>query len=415
MDIVRPPKKKTGRNIAIGGGVAALALMTWGLSQLQPAAPSVELALHLTDTVRRGDIVREVRGNGTLVPEKIRWISPLASGRVERIVSLSGATLGAGDIIIEMSSPDQQIATMNAHQRVRQAQLDLATLRNTLQNQRFSQEIMVASSKTSYIDSQQRAAGADSLARARLIAQHEANLLKAQAEEAETRYRIAQQQLQMVVAVADSQLVVAAANIEDLKTIAANEDSRLRSLIVRAPEAGVLQDMTLQPGQWVQSGMTVARVVQPGNLKAVLRIPESQAKDVQIGQPAAVDTRTGGVLQGRVSRKDAAAQGGTVTVDVVFEALLPAGAVPDMNVDGTIQTDQLTDVLYTGRPVTGAATGTVGLFKIVDDGRYAVRVPVQLGRSSVNTIEIITGLQVGDRVFLSDMSQYDNVDRVRVK
>jgi multidrug resistance efflux pump len=416
VDIVRPPQKKTGRNIAIAGGVAVLALITWGLSQLQPAAPTVELAMQLTDSVRRGDLTREVRGNGTLVPERIRWISPLASGRVERIVTLSGESLNAGDVILEMSSPDQQIATMNAQQRVRQAQLDLANLRNSVANQKFTQEIAVASARTQNMQAQQEATQADSLIRVKLISQFDANRIKAQAEEAATRFRIAQQQLQMVIAVADSQLAVAEANIADLRTIAANEETRLRSLIVRAPEAGVLQDMNLQPGQWVQSGTTVARVVQPGKLKAVLRIPESQARDVQIGHPASVDIRSGGVVvHGKISRKDAAAQGGSVQVDVTFEGELPPGAVPDMNVDGTIQVEQLRDVLWTGRPTSGAATGTIGMFKIVEDGKYAIRVPVQLGQSSVNAVVILNGLQVGDRVIISAMDQFDNVDRVRIR
>jgi hypothetical protein len=213
----------------------------------------------------------------------------------------------------------------------------------------------------------------------------------------------------------DSQLVVAAANVDALKTIAANEEERLRALTIRAPEAGVLQqDALFQPGQWVQSGQTIGKIVQPEKLKAVLRIPESQAKDVQIGQAASIDTRNG-LIAGHVSRKDPSATAGSVTIDVALDGALPAGAVPDLSVDGTIILEKLKNVLYTSRPVSGAATGSVGLFKIVENGHYAVLTTVQLGRTSVNTVEIIGGLQPGDRVILSDMQQFENVNRVRIK
>jgi HlyD family secretion protein len=414
VDIVRPPKKKTGRNVGIAVAVLAVAAVTWGLAQLKPAAPSVDGALLLTDTVRRGDLVRDVRGPGNLVPERIRWITPLTNGRVERVVALAGQSLGAGEVILEMSSPDQQIQTMRAQQAARQAQLDLETLRNSLQQQRFAQEMNVASAKTANVDAQQRLGEADSLSRAHLISPFEANRLKAAAEEAETRLRVATEQLAMTTATVESQLAVAAANVEQLKAIAANEEERLRSLIVRAPEAGVLQDLSLQPGQWVTSGTTLAKVVQPGKLKAVLRIPESLAKDVQIGQAASVDTRNG-IIPGHVSRKDPAAIGGSVTVDVALDGELPRGAVPDLSVDGTVTIDHLKDVLFVGRPVSGTSSGNIGLFKVVENGRYAIRVTVQLGRTAVNTVEIVNGLQPGDRIILSDMGQFDNVDRVRIK
>jgi HlyD family secretion protein len=415
LDIVRAPRKKTGRNIGIALGAIALAAATWGLSNLKPAAPSVEGENLLTDTVSRGDIIREVRGPGTLVAERIVYITPQANGRVVRILALAGASLVPGQVILEMSSPDQEIATMRAEQAVRQEQLNLATLRNALTSQRFQQEVSLASAKTTNVDALQRAAEADSLFRLKLMPQFELNRVKSTAEEAATRFRVASEQLAMTIQAADSQLAVAAANVDALKTIAANERERLQSLIVRAPEAGVLrQDQTLQPGQWVVSGQTVGMIVQPGKLKAVLRIPESQARDVNIGQIASIDTRNG-IIPGRVSRKDPTATGGSVLIDVALDGALPAGAVPDLSVDGTVELEKLTNVLYTGRPVSGAATGPVGLFKYVEDGNYAVRVTVRLGRSSVNTVEILDGLQVGDRVILSAMDAYDNVDRVRIK
>lgn len=415
MDIVRPPQKKTARNIGIGGGLGVLALVTWRIMQLPTAAPTVELNSLLTDSVVRGDLVRDVRGPGNLVPERIRFITPQINGRVENIVAPVGQTLKAGDIIFVMSSPDQQIATTRAQQAVRQAQLDLAKLKNDLATQQSNQEIAVASAKTTQVDAQQRAREADSLLPSKLIAPSEANRLKLLSDEAATRYRIAQEQLKNTKEMVESQLSVSAANVDALKAIAANEEDRLRSLTVRAPEPGVLQqDALLQPGQWVQSGQTIAKVVQPDKLKAVLRIPESQAKDVQIGQTASIDTRNG-IIAGHVSRKDPSAIGGSVTIDVALDGALPPGAVPDLSVDGTIILEHLKDVLHTGRPVSGASTGPVGLFKFVEDGRYAVRTTVRLGRSSVNSVEILEGLQPGDRVILTDMSQYDQVDRVRIK
>ncbi len=417
MDIVRPPQKKTARNVGIGLGVVALVLASWGLSRMKPAAPTVELLQLLTDTVRRGDVTRDVRGPGNLVAERILFITPQVNGRVENVIALSGATLKAGDIILTMSSPDQQIATTRAQQQVRQAQLDLANLKNSLQTQKSQQELTLASAKTSRITTEQQVKEADSLVKIRpnLLSSFDVAARRAAAEEAVTRYNVAEAQLKMTVQATDSQLAVAAANVEALKAIAANEESRLKSLIITAPEAGQLQqDQVLQPGQWVVSGQTVAKVVQPTKLKAVLRIPESQAKDVAIGQQASIDTRVG-IIPGHVSRKDASAQGGSITVDVSLDGALPPGAVPDLSIDGTIQIEHLKDVIYTGRPVSGAATGPVGMFKFVEGGKYAVRTTVQLGQNSVNTVVILNGLQPGDKVILSDMSQYDNVDRVRVK
>ena len=414
MDVARAPRKKTGRNVAIGAGALVLVGITVALSRLQPAAPTVEGATILRDSVRRGDVVREMRGPGNLVPERIRWITAQTSARVERLVAVSGQSVGANEVLLEMSSPDLQIATMQAEQQVRQSQIDLLNLRTNLQSQRLTQEGTVASTNTAYINATQEAASADSLLRQRLIAQFDANNKKALAEELTTRLRIERQRLALMNQAIDSQISVQAAQVVQLQAIARNQRNRLSSLSVRSPEAGVLQDLTLQLGQWVPDGTTLAKVVQPGKLKAVLRIPESQAKDALIGQSATIDTRNG-IIPGHVSRKDPSAQAGTVTIDVALDGPLPAGAVPDLSIDGTIQIEKLKNVLYTGRPASGAGTGTVGLFKVVEGGAAAVRVQVVLGRSSVTTVEIVRGLQPGDIVILSDMSQFDNVDRVRIK
>ncbi|MFN0099004.1 MAG: efflux RND transporter periplasmic adaptor subunit [Gemmatimonadaceae bacterium] len=414
MDIARAPRKKTGRNIAIGAGAAAVVLATIALSRLDPAAPTVQRVAILIDSVRQGDVVREVRGPGTLVPEQIRWITAQASARVERKSAESGEKVGAGQVLLEMSNPDLQIQTMQAEQQVRQAQIELLNLKTNLRSSILTQEGVVANSRTQFVSARQEAEAADSLVKLKLISPFEMNNRKAQAEEAATRLRVEQERLELQKAAIDSQIATQGSQVVQLEAIAERQRNRLSSLSVRAPENGVLQDLTLQLGQWVPEGTTLAKVVQPGKLKAVLRIPESQAKDVVIGQRASVDTRNG-IVQGKVIRKDPSAIQGTVTIDVSLEGALPPGAVPDLSVDGTIQIERLNNVLYTGRPAFGAASGRVGLFKLVDGGSAAIRVPVELGRTSVNTVEILNGLVIGDRVILSDMTQYANTERVRIK
>jgi HlyD family secretion protein len=414
MDVARAPKSKTPRNVAIGVGVLALALVTVALSRLRPAAPTVESATLMIDSVRRGEMVKEVRGPGNLVPEHIRWITAQASARVEKLIAQSGQNVTPSDVLLELSNPDVQITALNAQAQLSAAQLALSTLRTSLRSGVLAQEGAVASIRTQYIQAVQDAAAADSLLRQKLISPFEANLKKATAEELTARKRIAEEQLNLSMQTVDSQIAVQAEQVVRLRAISDFQQNVLKSLSVRAPDAGVLQDLTLQLGQWVTAGSTLAKVVQPGKLKAVLRIPESQAKDVQIGQAADVDTRNGHIV-GHVSRKDPSAQAGTVTVDVALDGALPAGAVPDLSIDGTITIQKLKDVLFTGRPASGAGTGPVGLFKVVENGSAAIRVQVVLGVSSVNTVEILRGLQVGERVILSDMSQWDNVDRVRLK
>ena len=414
MDIVRPPKSNRSRNITIGAVALGVVVITIAVSRLDPASQSIERSAVLIDSVRKGDVVREVRGPGTLVPEHIRWITAQASARVERLASESGKKVGAGDLLLELSNPDLQIQTMQAEQQVRQAQIELLNLKTSLKSQLLTQQGLVASTRTQYVSASQEAMAADSLGRQRLLSAFEVANKRAQAEEYTTRLRVEQERLKLMEQAIDSQIATQASQVVQLRAIADNQQNRLRSLSVRAPDAGVLQDLTLQLGQWVPEGTTLAKVVQPGQLKAVLRIPESQAKDVAIGQKASVDTRNGFVA-GHVTRKDPSAQGGSVTVDVTLDGALPAGAVPDLSVDGTIVIEKLVNVLYSGRPAFSAGSGAVSLFKVTDGGSSAVRVPVELGRSSVNVIEIVRGLEVGDKIIVSDMSQYANVARVRIK
>ena len=414
MDIARAPQKKTKRNVAIGGGVVALIVATIFISRLGPASPTVQRAAILIDSVQQGNVIREVRGPGTLVPEQIRWITAQSSARVERKAAESGEKVAAGQVLLEMSNPDLQIQTMQAEQQVRQAQIELLNLKTSLRSSILTQEGVVAQSRTTNVSASQEATAADSLSQRRLISAFEFANKKAAADEASTRYRVEQERLQLQRNAIEAQIAAQSGQVAQLQAIAERQRNRLAALSVRAPEGGVLQDLLLQLGQWVPEGTTLAKVVQPGKLKAVLRIPESQAKDVVIGQPASIDTRNG-IVTGHVIRKDPSAIQGTVTIDVSLDGALPAGAVPDLSVDGTIQIERLNNVLHTGRPAFGASSGQVGLFKLVDDGSYAVRVPVQLGRTSVNSVEILRGLKAGDQVILSDMSQYGAVERVRIK
>jgi len=415
LDVARAPQKKTGRNALIGAGVLLVVVVTVALAKLKPASPTVEAATLYTDSVRRGDMVRDVRGPGSLVAENIIFISPRASARIDRLVSEAGSTLKSGDVILEMSNPDVQIATLNAEQTLAGAQATLVTLSTSLHTANLTQEGVVNSTNTALVNASQDAMAADSLLTKKLISPFDYNSKKTLAKQLTEQLRIEKERLALMQQTVDSQIDVQKQQVARLKDIAKFQEDVQASLIMRAPASGVLQeDQTLQLGQWITQGTTIAKVVQPGKLKAQLRIPETQAKDVSIGQKASIDTRNG-IIPGHVSRKDPSSVAGTVLVDVALDGPLPPGAVPDLSVDGTIVIEQLKNVLFTGRPASGAGTGPVGIFKVVENGSAAVRVQVMLGRSSVNLVEIVRGLEVGDKVILSDMSQWDNVDRVRLK
>ena len=414
MDVARAPQKKTGRNAMIGGGVLLLIVVTVVFARLKPASPTVEAATMYMDSVRRGDMVRDVRGPGSLVPEHITWISAQASARVDKLVAESGQKVKTGDILLELSNPDQQIQALNAEQSLSAAEAALVGLTTQLHSGTLSQEGLVATTNTQYVQARQDAMAADTLLAKKLISPFDYNNKKALADELTQRVRIERERLALMRQTVDSQISVQRQQVKRLRDIAKFQEAILASLSVRSPDTGVLQDLTLQPGQWVTSGTMLAKVVEPGKLKAQLRIPETQAKDVQIGQKASIDTRNG-IIPGHVSRKDPSSVAGTVLVDVALDGALPAGAVPDLSVDGTIVIEQLKNVLFTGRPASGAGTGPVGIFKVVEGGSAAIRVQVLLGRSSVNLVEVVRGLNVGDKVILSDMSQWDNVERVRLK
>jgi multidrug resistance efflux pump len=414
VDIPREKKPDRRRFLYIGGAVAALAGTTVGLSRLKPAAPTVEVGTLWMDTVRQGPMVREVRGPGTLVPEQIRWVSAVAPGRVERKLVEPGARVTANTVLLELSNPDVQIQLLQAERQLTDAQAQLVSLKTTLETQRLNQEGVVATTRSGYRDAIRQAASDSALAAQDLISQAQYAKSRDLATEYTQRLQVEQQRLKIYTDNIASQLEVQEAQIGRLRAVADFQRSLVNAMTVRAGADGVLQELPLEVGQWAISGATLAKVVQPEKLKAVLRIPETQARDVTIGQIASIDTRNG-IVQGHVMRQDPAAQNGTVTVDVAIDGALPKGARPDLSVDGTIEIERLNNVLHVGRPAYGQANSTVGLFRLVPGTGEAERVRVELGRSSVNSIEIVRGLAPGDVVILSDMSRWDNVDRVRLK
>ena len=414
MDIPREPPSKKKRYIIGAIAVVGIVAITAALGRLEPAAPSVDRATLWIDTVRQGQMVVQVRGPGTLVPEQIQWISAITGGRVEKIHERPGKTVTPSTLILEMTNPDVQLEALSAEQQLNAAEAVLVQLKLSLQTDRLAQEGVVATARSEYQTAKRQADVAVALDKKGLMSPQEVGDARDKATESETKFKVETQKLDELSKSVDEQIALQKQQVERLRAIAQFQRSRVRSMEVLAGAEGVLQDMDLQPGQWVQPGQLLAKVAQPGRLKAVLRIPETQAKDVQIGQVASIDTRNG-IVAGHVIRVDPSVQNGTVTIDVGLEGKLPPGARPDLSVDGTVEIERLKDVLYVGRPAYGQAESTVGIFKLTPDGSEATRVNVKLGRASVNTIVVEQGLNVGDRVIISDMSNWDSHDRVRLR
>ena len=420
MDIARPgfaQERRRRRIIYVSLGLVVLAAITVALARLKPAAPTVERSTVWLDTVKRGQMLRQVRGNGTLVPERIQFVQADSDGRVERILALPGAVVEPDTILLELSNPELKQATFDVEWQVKAAEAQLTRLRVQLQSERLSQEATTASLKSDHIQSKLEAEADAILAKDGLVAGLMAKRSNAKAEELGSRYEIELKRLDISTESAAAQLAVQQAEVEKMRALFELKKRQVAALQVRAGISGVLQQIgdreTLQVGQRVSPNATLAKVVQPSRLKAEIKIAETQAKDILLGQSAAIDTRNG-IIPGHVIRIDPGVQNGTVLVDVALDGPLPKGARPDLSVDGTIELERLDDVLYVGRPVQGPADSLVGLFKIIPGSRDAIRIPVKLGRSSVSTIEIIEGLQVGDQVILSDMSAHDGHDRVRL-
>ncbi len=416
MDIARPDRsreKKIKRLIAGGAAALAVLLITLGLSRLKPAAPSVERSTVWIDTVKRGEMLRQVRGLGTLVPEEIRWIPALTEGRVERLVLQPGTAVTADSVIIEMSNPELELTALEADSRLRAAEAQYVELKVRLESQRLDQRAAAARVHADFKQAKLRADADAELAKEGLIADITLQLSKVTADELGNRNAIEQKRLDIAAEAVEAQLAVQQAAVDQQRALARLRRSQVQALRVRAGIDGVLQVVPVEVGQRVTPGTNLARVAQPGKLKAVVRVAETQAKDVQIGQKASIDTRNG-IVPGRVMRVDPSSQNGTVGVDLAIEAALPKGARPDLSVDGTIELERLENVLFVGRPAQGQPESLVGLFRLASGTTEANRVKVRLGRASVNTVEIVEGLKEGDQVVLSDTSAFDAHDRIRL-
>jgi len=417
LDIARPEvkrQKKVRRMAYIAAAVVLIPLVTYALSRLKPAAPSVDRATVWTDTVKRGPMLREVRGLGTLVPETIRLIPAATDGRVEQRYLLPGVPVKANTVILDLSNPELQQAALDAEYQLRGAEAALNNTQAQMENQLMDKRAQAAAIRSAYHTADLQKRNNEQLFALGLVADFIVKTSVVQAEELAKQNEIAEKQVETFTNSIEAQIAVQQANVNGKRAMYDLKRSQLDQLHVRPGIDGVLQDLSVEVGQKVLQGSVLARVAQPTHLKAALKIAETQAKDIQIGLKATVDTHNG-VIQGHVSRIDPAVVNGTVTVDVALEGALPQGARPDLSVEGTIEIERLTDVLFVGRPVHGEANSTVGLFKLIDDGKDAARVQVVLGRTSVNTVEIVKGLQIGDQVILSDMSAWDNFDRVQLK
>jgi HlyD family secretion protein len=417
MDIQRPSNARAKKIRRIAYGTLALVLLvgvTYALSKLKPAAPSVDAGTVWSDTVKRGPMLREVRGLGTLVPEDIRWIAAQTQARVDRWVLRPGAIVKPDSIIMELSDPTLSQTALDAELQLKGAEADLANLRVQVDSDLMNQKAAEASVRSDYEQAKIQHDNDEKLVKLGLTSQLIENLSKVKVEQLAIRAKLESDKTRIAADSGNARIAAQQAKVDETKALYQLKRSQLDALHVRAGINGVLQLVPVDVGQTVTPGTNLARVADPHKLKAEIKIAETQAKDVVPLQKASIDTRNG-IVNGHVSRIDPSVINGTVTVDVTIDEPLPPGARPDLSVDGTITLENLKDVLFVGRPVHGQSDSTIGLFKIIDDGSDAVRVNVKLGRSSVNTIEILDGLKVGDKVILSDMSAWDNFDRIRLK
>ncbi len=419
MDIARPEIKRQKRRRQIIWSVIALAVLvvlTIGVSRLKPASPTVDRSTIWTDSVKRGSMLRQVRGLGSLIPshEDVRQIPAETEATVLRILKLPGSLVDPDTLLVEMSNPQLEQEALDAELQVKAAEAEYQSLKVKLASDLMNQRAGAATVNAEYSEAQRQAQTDKALYDLGVISGLTAKASAGKAQEMVTRNNIEDQRLEINEKAIASQLVVQQAKVDEMRALAQLKQQQLQRLKVKAGVAGVLVDMPLQVGQHVLPGVELAKIVQPNHLMAELKIPETQARDVQIGEPASIDTHNG-VIPGEVSRVDPAVQNGTVTVDIKLTGELPKGARPDLSVDGTIDLERLENVLYVGRPAFGQETSTISMFKLEPDGKGADRVQVKTGRASVNLIQIDSGLKEGDTVILSDMSRWDNTDRVRLE
>jgi HlyD family secretion protein len=414
VDIKREPPKKTKRNLLIAAGVVALIVTTVALSNLEarpPGVPGTELWI---DTVVRGPFVRQVRAPGTLVPENIRFVAALTAGRVEVRDLRPGAVVKASTVLLELSNPEVQLQALEAQRQLTQAEQDIVTLRTSLETSKLNQASQVAQVKALRANAVRDANVIAGLDAKGLSSKNEVERARESAAELTTRLELEEQRLAILTNAMKEQMSKAVANLEQMRAVARFQEQRVQSMKVTAGLDGELQTLPLELGQWVVPGQTLATVAQPGRLKAVLRVPETQAKDIVIGQKTSIDTRNG-LIDGTVMRVDPLSQNGTVTVEIALQGELPKGARADLSVDGVIELERLDNVLSIKRPAYGQPESTIGIFKMDGSGNTAIRQSVKLGRASVSTIEVQQGLKPGDVVIVSDMSRFDNVNKVRIQ
>src|SRR5438093_1756331 len=416
MDVPRvgvAAKKRKRRIMMIAGSALGLILATIAISRLKPAVPSVDRSTVWIDTVKRGPMVRQVRGLGTLVPEDIRWIPANTEGRVEKINIWPGTPVEPDSVILELSSPELEQAAHDAELKATAAEAELTTLRATVQRELLDQEATTAKAQSDYQQAKMERETNDQLAKNGLIAELQYKTSKVKEAELANRNEIEQKRLKFAHDSIDPQLASKQSAVDQAKQLAKLKADQVEALHVRAGMSGVLQQLPVQIGQRMKVGDNLARVADPTKLKAQVKIAETQAKDIQIGQKAMSDTRNG-TANGHVTRVDPAVEQGTVNVEVAFDEPLPKGARPDLSVDGTIQLERLDNVVYVGRPAFGQEQSAISLFRL-QPGGIATRVQVKLGRSSVNSVEVLSGIDKGDQVILSDMSAWEQFDRIRLQ
>jgi len=397
-------------------GLLCLTALAVGVSRLKPAAPEVERSTVWTDTVKRGPMLRQVRGIGSLIPsqEFTRQIPAETEATVVRILKLPGSQVKADTVLLEMSNPQVEQAAIDARPQLKAAEAEYQSLRVTLQSNLMNQKAGAATVNSDYTQARLQSDTDKALYDLGVISGMAYKNSKSRADELTTRNNIEGERLEINQKAIESQLAQQQAKVDQMRVLAELKQKQLDALKVRAGIEGVLVDLPLQVGQHVTPGTMLAKVVQPDHLIAELKVAETQARDVQIGEPALVDTHNG-TVSGQVMRVDPAVQNGTVTVDVKLTGELPKGARPDLSVEGTIDLERLDNVLFVGRPAFGQEDSTISLFKLDQDLKGGVRVPVKVGRASVNSIQVIEGLHEGDTVILSDMSRYDNTDRIRLE
>jgi HlyD family secretion protein len=418
MDVARPAtvkrNKKIKQTIIVAVVLIGATAVTFGLSRMSPAAPTVDGATVWRDTVKRGEMLLERRGLGTLVPEQIRFVTALSDGVIEEVKVRAGDKVSPNDIILVMSNPDVRQRALDAELQVKTAEANLANLRATLNAQILNQQLQQASVQANYNRAKLDYDANDQLFTEKLISEVNFKKSKAVVDELAAQLEMEKKRIANNEASAAAQIAASQSALDQARSSYQMRLRQVEELSVRAGTVGQVQQIPpeIEAGQRVSPGATLAKIAQPGRLKAELQIAETQVKDIVVGQLAKIDTRNG-IIPGQVVRIDPASINGTVKVDVQLNGELPPGARPDLSVDGTIEVERVTDVLYVGRPAYGQADSTISIFKMTPNGE-AVRTQVQLGRTSVNTIEVKSGLQVGDVVILSDMSTWDAVDRVRV-